>query len=467
MKLLIRSLLIFACVANATFSSASDPANALHDAGHLTGKELVFCFQGKGTSFAYDIGVAEAAFEHVSSLGEGSVIVTGSSSGSILAAYFACRGFSQASLDELKAEYQTVDVSQMRMNENVKQKMLRLATGQRSELPREVLRRLLAIVLGISNDNELGSIARVVEQSTVVPKFPFVIVAGNYEVLQNKSDSSESVTVRRLFNLSDYSVSWSDADFQRYQLDRDAFARNYSNIQLGETPYIGKACTYFCDESTFALLSSIPENERLADLRLVQTPADLALAIQASVAEPTYFDPIEEVDYSKLHVSGALGQLGNTKRRLYCGGFIMPVVAQDLRRAVPNAHVVGTGGARLPILARSFLEDQFGIDMNRIHQRCAWWLDAQINMPESFRRQMIVRRLPPQEEYQYGLQVARSTFAGEPHLPDFVLPPDLEFRRPVAAIVASNDETPVVDLPPLQTLRGFGDLVDSPRSDIK
>src|SRR5205823_3681409 len=107
--------------------------------------------------------------------------------------------------------------------------------------------------------------------------------------------------------------------------------------------YIGKAVTYFVDQSMYDLLSRIPAEERNGDLRLVKTPADLALAILASVSEPSYFDPVTETNPSKLLVGTEPGDLGPTVTRSYCGGMFMAMPVQDIRRMVPGLRVMGTG----------------------------------------------------------------------------------------------------------------------------
>ena len=71
--------------------------------------KLIYAYQGKGTALTWDIGGTKAAYERMSLLRRetnpaaqtaGDIVVTGNSSGSVLAAWFTCRGFTAESIRE-------------------------------------------------------------------------------------------------------------------------------------------------------------------------------------------------------------------------------------------------------------------------------------------------------------------------------------------------------------------------------
>jgi hypothetical protein len=68
-------------------------------------------------------------------------------------------------------------------------------------------------------------------------------------------------------------------------------------------------------------LTKVPIERRLCDLRLVEKPEDLALTIQASAAEPTYFPAVKETDpvaFIDVHSPAA---------RTYQGGLVLQAIA--------------------------------------------------------------------------------------------------------------------------------------------
>lgn len=422
--------------------------------------ELIWCFQGKGSSLFYDAGVASAAGRHLSPLAAGRVIVTGNSSGSIWAAYFACHGFSDEALQHLRHKASGCNLSAIRQNEDVATKVTRILTNQPTEMSPDVLREAVAVALGVDDWQTCPDIQAIVKRSDWRPNHPFVIVAANHEVLSGNPLTGASRP--RVFDRDTYSVRWSDSAYSAYRNDPEKFAREHPELELGETPHIGKACTYFCDERTHALLALLPSDERLADLRLVRDAADIAVAIQASLAEPTYFHPFAEPDPAKLTVGDAALTRAASRRRTYCGGFIMPVVAQDLRRMLPAAHVVGTGWIGVPFLARRYLDQRFGIDVQDLHHRGNWWLDVELRPSSETERQILGRRMSPADEFAVAEREAAIQLGREGTPPLFVREPLLS--RPAREAILPRGVTPakpvsIGDPAPLPTQRGFGPLV--------
>ena len=103
-------------------------------------KELIWCFQGKGSSLFYDAGVVTSAYRHIAALQANRVVVTGNSSGSIWAAYFACRGFSDESVGRLRTLSETVDLSHIRASEDIGTKITKVVARKPTEMPADVPR---------------------------------------------------------------------------------------------------------------------------------------------------------------------------------------------------------------------------------------------------------------------------------------------------------------------------------------
>jgi hypothetical protein len=234
-------------------------------------------------------------------------------------------------------------------------------------------------------------------------------------------------------------------------------------LRLGRDAYIGKACTCFVDQTMFDLLSRIPAAERLWDLRLVKTPADLALAIQASTAEPSYFPPVPEMDYAKLLTGDVLGQAGNTRRRSYVGGFIVPLVAQDARRMLPSLRVLGTGVARVPLPGRELIKSWYLIDLQDTANLSAWWADMEVSIPGDVQQAIVNRKFSAEQEFQAGYRRAAECFADDQGLPQYVAPP--HYDSPAQAAIVSPQGVPTRTVSDqgqaagLKTMRGLGGLV--------
>jgi hypothetical protein len=427
--------------------------------------ELVLSFQGKGSSMSYDAGVLKHAFDLLPALAERRVIVTGNSSGSIFAIYFSCYGFTRRSVDYAAHRIQLADVSAIRGNEKPAGKAARLATNRPTEISPEGLNEYVAFALGVENWKD-ASLAEVVRRSRLKPVFPVVIVAANKEVLDNRAEGHAfSAKNFKDFDPANFAVSWKPDAYDFYRRHPDRFAKDNPDLRLGNDAYIGKACTCFVDRTMFELLSQIPDKERLCDLRLMTNAADMALAIRASTAEPTYYPPAPETDYSKLYVSGKLGSAGRSRRRSYVGGFIMPLVAHDTRRMLPGVRVMGTGVARVALLGRQLVKGWYLVDLQNTTDQNAWWTDLEIAITPETQAAIADRTLSQREEYTRGYQRTGEVLAVDRGLPKYVLEPN--YRYPAADAIyppdANRDDieeqlTPG-ERPTLKTMRGLGPLL--------
>jgi hypothetical protein len=197
------------------------------------------------------------------------------------------------------------------------------------------------------------------------------------------------------------------------------------------------------------------------------TPEDLLTAMVASAAEPTYFPPLEETAYEKLMVGDRLGDRGNSVRRVYCGGYVMSLMGQDVRRMLPGVRTLGTGWVHLPHPARKLLQAQYSVDMEPIANLNSWWTDMEVTPSWEIQKELIGRKLPAQQEFQYGWETAAHCLQADRGLPKFVEVPKYNYAAD-AAVMPSEPAGDVFDdaathesnRPPLKTLRGLGDLID-------
>jgi len=444
-------------------SSSLDPAIR----ARLEKKKLMFCFQGKGSCLAYDAGVLRAVYDHVSAVRKNELIVAGNSSGSILAAYFANVGFSEASMKHAEFRLQNGGIDAIRKMENSTSKTIKLARGEPTELPHMEMKEFIAFALGVDDWRSATSIDEIVSRSTAKPRFPVVIVACNREVLDNRApgrllDSKN----HKVFDATNFSVYWKAPVHAYFQAHPDRFAQEYPDLKLGPTPYIGKACTFFVDRSMFELLKQIPPEERMADLRLMETPVDMALAVLASVSEPTYFNPMPENDLGKILSANRLGDLENVTKRSYCGGFLVSQPVQDVKRMLPSLRVAGSGWMHNPSAARTLLSGWYLADAEDVAHLTDWWGDIQFNPPPQIRSAMSSKTSKSTEEFNAGKQAAEIALTRDRALPVFVNQPRFYYPSE-SAIVPSGDTSDYLD--PLDAVgnlrikvgRGLGALLTS------
>ncbi len=448
-RLLCTLLLVFSNLSLGVFAS------------DLSSMKLLFNFQGKGSSLAYDAGAFTTAFEMIPAISEEKVILTGNSGGSILTSYFVCHGITEQSVGKLRevllegSDKIKRSVAYLRQTvENQGGKADMFSEGLIPYIPISNLDPYIEAALGISSIADL----------TKAPcKFavPFVIVAGNFEVVNNLAptirlaemkavakDSKEgqikamppdllSGRKEKVFKEDDFSIHWKPRIYDQlktlYQTAQGqaALKQSHPDLKPGPSEYIGKSCTYFLSPDLFKLLSAVPSAKRLCDLRLVDSALGLALAIQASAAEPTYFPPVVDPDPSKLLVvDGKPGDLGQSTRRSYWGGFIMPMTAADFRLALPHIYVVGSGLVRLNVFASYGLSGLVLVDSTVISPISEYWADTSF-LPE---RSLIDKltslnaaRPPQQIEFAQGRARARYCLEAEKNKTGHCLPENVSY----------------------------------------
>ena len=411
---------------------------------------MLLSIQGKGSSAAYDLGVITRLQKDLPALQSNRVVISASSSGSILATFFCTHGFTEASIAELTRINAGLDRQAIRNNENLSNKASKIMSSQPIELSHDVMKETIAGMLGVTSYSKNETIDQIARRSQVRIVVPVVIVAANYDVVNVKKPSLKDYRpLDREVEYDSYSVFWTEDAYRMYRADPKLFARVHPDLKLGPTRYVGKACTYFCDQTMFDLLSRIPESQRLGDLRLMTNPSDLALAILASVSEPTYFFPIDDNNPAKIMAGENLGSLGNIKKRSYCGGFIMPVVAQDVRRVHPDLFTLNTGGGDLPLPVKLFLESNYLLAFDRIQRQNDWWIDLSCTVRKDIWKRMGARDLTDKEEFQAGYDRAAECLISGRGLPRYVHEPKYNW-----AITGSDPEVPRDKLPTMRGLLG-------------
>jgi hypothetical protein len=361
-----------------------------------------------------------------------------------LATFFCTHGFTRESIDELTRINSGLDRQAIRNNENLTTKAQKVASSQPIEMSHDVLKETVAAVLGVKTYGKNESIRQLARRSTAKIVLPVVIVAANHEVIRvTKGTMKDYRPLDREVDQDSYSVSWTPDSYAMYQRDPARFQKLHPDLTLGPTRYVGKACTYFCDQTMFDQLSQIPQAERLGDLRLMTEPEDLALALLASASEPTYFNPVAEWDPAKLMAGEKLGDLGAVRRRSYCGGFIMPVVAQDIRRVQPQLFTFNSGGGDLPLPVKMFLESNYLLNYDRLQRTNDWWVDISAVVRTDIYRRMAARDLTDKEEYAAGYERAAECLETGRALPRYVLVP--KYNYPLGSATKE----------PLATMRGL------------
>ncbi|MGA1619485.1 MAG: hypothetical protein ACO37F_13375 [Pirellulales bacterium] len=305
----LNRLLAGAVVAVWAWCGSLPPATAAppqqHDAAALTARfapmELLFCFQGKGSCLPYDAGVLHEAFARLDAFRRGRVIVTGNSSGAIPAAFFGCHGFTATTVRHAEDRLEHGNRDAVRTMENVSNKIAKLSRGESTEISHAALHEFIAFALGVSRWQDARDVAEIVRRSTARPRFPCLIVACNKEVLEDVHPEDRFAAGRlKQIDLATMQVCWRPEAYAYYQQHPDRIRRDHPQLVLRDTPVIGRAMTFFVDQSMYDLLSQLPAAERQADLRLMTDAGDVALAILASASEPTYFPAVDDPQPEKI-----------------------------------------------------------------------------------------------------------------------------------------------------------------------
>jgi hypothetical protein len=424
--------------------------------------ELLLCFQGKGSCLPYDAGVLHEAYERFPALRNNRTIVAGNSSGSIPAAFFCCFGFSDSNVAYAEERLKNGNRDAVRNMEDVNNKISKLSKGLSTEIPHWEVREYIAFALGVPQWQDAKSIDEIIQRSHASPRYPCLIVASNKEVLDSKHPRGNlSSSHLKELDPSNMDVLWRTEAYEFYKLHPEHFSRDHPNLVLGPTRRIGKAATFFVDASMYSLLSRIPEEERTADLRLMKDAKDIATAILASVAEPSYFPSVVEREPNKILPSDTHPFPSTIRQRSYTGGYVISIPGQDVRRMLPGIRVLGTGWRHNPLVARILLKNWLLADCEQLAFLSEYWSDLEINPDYEFESHIEVRDLTGQQEYEFGCKRAAELFADNIGVPAFVNRP--KYNYPAKRAIYPNREVLEMFIDPnengthpvLRTMRGM------------
>lgn len=408
----------------------------------LESADLLLSFQGKGSSLSWDVGILEYALTKLPAMSEGRTIISANSGGSVIAVYLACHGISEQSIQKLKQLVLADDgkikngVKALRaVAENGGVKATQLVMGIIPGMKIDALDPFIEASLGMSSIDDLRN-------AKCVPQIPFVTVAANLEVIDSRhpnfklpagetflgdhSDPEAEFQTpivsmnEKVYSTDTMDVSWRPKTYQAWKTKIATpqglaeFEKSHKNLKLGPTEFIGKACTYHATSEIADLLEGIDPRERLCDVKRIVTADDMATAIRASSAEPTYLHPFEESAPSQITTSiGAAGDLGNSKRRVYWGGFVLPLVAQDIRRTLPHLHVLGTGISELAKKHVQIVTALALVNPNDVVSMAHYWADTEIVPKQKTQTGFAVRDLTEKQEFQLGYERAKECFEQE------------------------------------------------------
>jgi hypothetical protein len=424
--------------------------------------ELMLCFQGKGSCLPYDAGVLHEAYERFPALRNNRVIVSGNSSGSIPAAFFCCFGFTDANVKHCEERLKYGNRDSIRNMEDVNNKISKVTRGQSTEISHWEVREYIAFALGVQRWQDATSLEEIVRRSHAKPRFPCLIVAANKEVLEDRNPNGQvSPGHLKEFDSSNMDVSWRPEVYEYYKSHPDRFAKDHPKLILGPTRRIGKAVTFFVDPSIYALLSRIPEEERTADLRLMTNANDVATAVLASVAEPSYFPAVVEREPGKLLPSATHPFSSTIAQRSYTGGYIISMPAQDVRRMLPGIRVLGTGWRHNPLVARILLKNWLLADCEEVAFLSEYWSDLEVNPDYEFESHIEVRDLTGEQEFEFGRKRAKELFEANLGVPAFVAKP--KYFYPAERAIYPSKVVPDMFVDPsndslrraLKTMRGM------------
>ena len=332
LAILLTLLLILstACRKKLEDTDASDgDSHSLNNIGVII-PDLLVSFVGKGSKLAWDIGGIWATMEHLA-IPEEKIIFAGSSSGSLLSAYFACHSVSPAAIAQARDHVEGFD---RRLVNETKGKISAAIFNTDPSYPHSNVTPFLDSILQGCSEPTLWR--------------PMAIVAANNDILE----------MRR--------------GYPGYRGDDKAFDYR-SNTVVTPGVILGKACTYFVNPAMFAIMQQVPYQERLCDLRMLTTLDDVKFAVLASISEPTYFPAVVEMQPEKsVDVALAPGQ------RWYNGGFIMNTLVQDIKRPMPHLKVLSSGHVGFSKLSIKFIQKRFLANMDLLNRTAKWWLDLEL-----------------------------------------------------------------------------------------
>ncbi len=342
---------------------------------------IVVSFMAKGGSMATDIGVIKALHEYLVSR-EGKDITenqiqflfAGSSSGSILATYFACYGINQISIEYIIE--QALKFPKEFVSEETTKKVLQVVLGINPEISIETLKPIRDLATG-SNQCR--------------PKLPLLTVAANSDIVP-ENDGLDGRIVGRLGGKNDKKTDVDSATLL---------------TQSGKP--LQKICTYLVNQSMADFIHTIDPKERKCDLRQ-QTNNDLSdeFFVIPSVSEPTYYQKFRE---KFLNLVESIYPLPT--ERSYFGGWVDLNPIQDIVRSLASSDIAtwtfGTGRAPFERSQEAFIRNWFyGFSLNTNLLLNWHWLSHEVVFSEADWESIGEKNITPTKQIEIGYRAAKN-----------------------------------------------------------
>lgn len=417
-------VVVLGCVRPTRPSSRVDDAVGTIDVG--------VSFSGKGTLVGYDTGVMERLVERSRPGAFDNALFTGNSSGSVLAAYFACFGMTSETVAKARDLIRDHPADLVIDSPAVKRRQM--VMGTRTETNSRAFRKFTeGLLTGVDG-------------KACVPAHPVIITAANADILDQRIAGRSLLSNKPLigpgFRQNAGNRVVAPETFVVYET-----APNKPSERIRP---LGRACTHFVDYRAAAVLARVPESDRLCDTREIKTPRDLVMAVLASVSEGTLFFPVVDADYDnppdgnidllhgelgdpywqrvqwrailsrsspfvltplakiKPEVVVALGGESGYGRlttrvsecanasgdrevivncmlfghlglpattRVFVGGYFHTTPARELKAALPGLVVIGSGRPPLAAGANRLFERWYTVNGADFYRRDRWWLD--------------------------------------------------------------------------------------------
>ena len=346
---------------------------------------IVVSLFGKGNSMAADIGVIKALHQYLV-LREGKQVVeneinfyfAGSSSGAILATYFACYGINEISIEYIIE--QATKYPKEFSNEDVSQKSFKMLLGINPEESIKILKPI----------RDLGT-----GSNTCRPKLPVLTVAANLD--KNGTDHGLDGRVPGKFS-----------GFNGKKIDMDHFTLLNSN----GIP-VQKICTYLANETMANLLRTIDPKERKCDLRVISDD-DLSdeFYILPSVSEPTYFSSVPEKKFNKIESDFRL-----PTQRSYLGGWVDIGPVQDIVRALASQGIetwtFGTGRTYFARSQEAIIRNMFyDFSLNTNLLTALHWVSLSVPFTKEDWARLGEKQTTPSQQIDIGYASAQKCFNG-------------------------------------------------------
>ncbi len=326
--------------------------------------QVLMNFSGKSSGFFWDLGVSRGVAKWLENEPK-ELYFAGNSSGAFFAAYFGCWGMNEQTVQEgfgiaelVKAEY---------LGPNALVRYSRMALTGKTEEP--ILNMKPALLKTVYRNG----------QRCDRPQFPLLIPSMRGDVLEDILYVEHKALLA--FGKKTIRPSFYEGrgDKQLAQGTLDVFGKDEAG-QFAKP--LGKGCTYFVSRPMMDfLLSRTTADKLMCDLYEIKSANDLLLAIYSSIAEPTFFHPVNAKAFEPLATDGPAPEILANPDLYYVGGFGFPIPGRDVQPLL-NAFSIGTSmGVGLSDQANAVLRNWYHVSVNDNLARDRAQLDIEVWSP--------------------------------------------------------------------------------------